>query len=57
MAGSPGQLQLNVFKPVIILNLLNSLQLLGDACLSFRVNFIAGWTWADRGLPSSKINR
>jgi fumarate hydratase class II len=57
MAGSPGQLQLNVFKPVIILNLLNSLQLLGDACLSFRVNCIAGWTWADRGLPSSKINR
>ena len=42
MAGSQGQLQLNVFKPVIILNLLNSLQLLGDACESFRVNCVAG---------------
>jgi fumarate hydratase class II len=42
MAGSQGQLQLNVFKPVIILNLLDSLQLLGDACESFRVNCVAG---------------
>jgi fumarate hydratase class II len=42
MAGSQGQLQLNVFKPVIILNLLNSLQLLGDACASFRVNCVTG---------------
>ncbi|MGB5830452.1 MAG: class II fumarate hydratase [Thiohalocapsa sp.] len=42
VAGSQGQLQLNVFKPVIILNLLNSVQLLGDACESFRVNCVAG---------------
>jgi fumarate hydratase class II len=42
MAGSQGQLQLNVFKPVIILNLLNSLELLGDACESFRANCVAG---------------
>ena len=42
MAGSQGQLQLNVFKPVIIVNLLNSVQLLGDACESFRVNCVAG---------------
>jgi fumarate hydratase class II len=42
MAGSQGQLQLNVFKPVIILNLLGSAQLLGDACESFRANCVAG---------------
>ncbi|MEN8130175.1 MAG: class II fumarate hydratase [Pseudomonadota bacterium] len=42
MAGSQGQLQLNVFKPVIIVNLLNSVQLLGEACESFRVNCVAG---------------
>ena len=42
MAGSQGQLQLNVFKPVIIVNLLGSVQLLGDACESFRVNCVAG---------------
>jgi fumarate hydratase class II len=42
MAGSQGQLQLNVFKPVIIVNLLSSVQLLGDACESFRMNCVAG---------------
>jgi fumarate hydratase class II len=42
MAGSQGQLQLNAYKPVIIVNLLSSVQLLGDACESFRVNCIAG---------------
>jgi fumarate hydratase class II len=42
MAGSQGQLQLNVFKPVIILNLLDSVQLLGDVCESFRVNCVVG---------------
>jgi fumarate hydratase class II len=42
MAGSQGQLQLNVFKPVIIVNLLSSVRLLGDACESFRVNCVAG---------------
>ena len=42
MAGSQGQLQLNVFKPIIILNLLKSVQLLGDACESFRANCVAG---------------
>lgn len=35
IAGSNGQLELNVFKPVIIYNVLQSIQLLGDATLSF----------------------
>ncbi|HZW27492.1 MAG TPA: class II fumarate hydratase [Trueperaceae bacterium] len=42
VAGSHGHLQLNVFKPVMIHNLLTSAQLLGDACESFRVNCVEG---------------
>ncbi len=34
-AGSQGNFELNVFKPVIIYNLLNSLRLLSDTCRSF----------------------
>lgn len=35
MAGASGHFELNVFKPVIIYNFLQSAQLLGDACVSF----------------------
>ncbi len=35
MAGSQGNFQLNVYKPVIAHNLLESMALLGDACRSF----------------------
>jgi fumarate hydratase, class II len=35
MAGSQGNFELNVFKPVIIFNLLHSIQILSDACNSF----------------------
>ncbi len=42
VAGSHGHLQLNVFKPVMIYNLLTSAQLLGDAAESFRVNCVDG---------------
>jgi fumarate hydratase class II len=42
VAGIGGQLQLNVFKPVIIFNLLMSARLLGDACESFDHHCIAG---------------
>jgi fumarate hydratase class II len=34
-AGSQGNFELNVFKPVMIFNLLNSIRLLADACRSF----------------------
>ncbi|SRR5579875_1342344 len=34
-AGSQGNFELNVFKPVIIFNLLNSIRLLADACHMF----------------------
>jgi len=42
VAGSHSHLQLNVFKPVMIDNLLNSANLLADACASFRVNCVDG---------------
>src|SRR4029453_12421460 len=35
-AASQGNFELNVFKPVIIFNFLNSVRLLTDACLSYR---------------------
>src|SRR6188472_1818871 len=34
-AASQGNFELNVFKPVMAHNLLNSVRLLGDACASF----------------------
>jgi fumarate hydratase class II len=41
-AGSQGNFELNVFKPVIIHNVLESARLLADACDSFRENCVAG---------------
>jgi fumarate hydratase, class II len=41
-AGSQGNFQLNVFKPVIIHNFLHSVRLLTDACTSFREHCIEG---------------
>jgi fumarate hydratase class II len=42
IAGSNGHLELNVFKPVIIYNVLQSIRLLGDACRSFTTNCVTG---------------
>lgn len=41
-AASQGQLQLNVFKPVIIHNILESIGLLADGCHNFRVHCVHG---------------
>ena len=41
-AGSQGNFELNAFKPVMIFNYLHSLELLSDACNSFRDHCIAG---------------
>jgi fumarate hydratase class II len=35
VAGATGHFELNVFKPVIIFNVLQSIRLLADACASF----------------------
>ncbi len=42
VAGSQGHFELNVFKPVIALNILQSIRLLADASLSMNSNMIAG---------------
>jgi fumarate hydratase class II len=41
-AGSQGNFELNVFKPVMIFNLLNSVELLADVCDRFREFAIVG---------------
>ncbi|MBX9762504.1 MAG: class II fumarate hydratase [Pseudomonadaceae bacterium] len=41
-AASQGHLQLNVFKPVIIHNLLQSIRLLADGCHNFQLHCVAG---------------
>ena len=41
-AGSQGNFQLNVFKPVMIYNFLHSVRLLADACRSFTEHCVAG---------------
>ena len=42
IAGAQGHFELNVFKPVIAHNVLQSIRLLGDAALSFTDNCITG---------------
>jgi fumarate hydratase, class II len=42
IAGSQGNFQLNVYKPIILHNVLESVALLADACDSFRVHCAAG---------------
>ena len=42
IGGSNGHFELNVFKPLIAANFLQSARLLGDACVSFDVNCAVG---------------
>ena len=42
IGGMNGHFELNVFKPLIIHNVLNSARLLGDACESFNINCVIG---------------
>ena len=41
-AGSQGNFELNVFKPLMIFNLLTSMRLLADACASFTAHALKG---------------
>jgi len=41
-AGSSGQFELNVYKPVIVHNFLMSARLLADSCESFRKHLVVG---------------
>ena len=42
VAGTQGHYELNVFKPVMAANIIQSAQLIGDACVSFTVNCVDG---------------
>ncbi len=42
IGGATGHFELNVFKPVIIYNVLQSIKLLADACMSFTDNCVVG---------------
>ena len=42
ISGMQGQYELNVFKPVMAFNIIESAQLLGDSCLSFSLNCVNG---------------
>ncbi len=42
VGGATGHFELNVFKPLIVFNVLNSIRLLGDACESFREHCVEG---------------
>jgi fumarate hydratase class II len=42
LAGASGNFELNVYKPVLIYNLLQSIRLIADACDSFAGRCVAG---------------
>jgi fumarate hydratase class II len=42
MGGATGHFELNVFKPVIVFNVLNSIRLIADACESFTDHCVVG---------------
>ncbi len=42
VGGATGHFELNVFKPLIVFNVLNSVRLLADACLSFEKHCVEG---------------
>jgi len=44
VGGSNGHFELNVFRPMIIRNVLHSMNLIGDACVSFTKNCVVGIT-------------
>jgi fumarate hydratase class II len=56
VAGSQGHFELNVFKPVIIYNLLQSLRLLADAAVSFADKCVVGIA-ADRARIDELLHR
>ena len=56
VAGAGGHFELNVFKPVMIHNLLQSIRLLADAAVSFADNCIAGIA-ADRERIAALLGR
>ena len=56
VAGASGHFELNVFKPVIIFNVLQSVRLLADGCRSFTDNCVVGIE-ADRDRIEDLLHR
>lgn len=55
VAGANGHFELNVFKPVIIFNVLQSIRLITDSCVSFVDNCVEGIT-ANKARISKLLN-
>jgi fumarate hydratase class II len=55
-AGSQGNFELNVFKPVIIHNFLNSVRLLSDACRSFTEHCVDGMELDEKRIKQNVEN-
>jgi fumarate hydratase class II len=56
VAGSQGNFELNVFKPVLIANFLHSARILADSCTSFRTFCVEGLE-ANRQRLGDMVNR
>jgi len=56
IGGASGNFELNVFKPLIIHNVLQSLRLLGDACVNFEA-FCARGIEPNRARITENLNR
>lgn len=56
IAGSTGNFELNVCKPVMIFNLLQSINILSDVCISFNKNCVSGIK-ADQKQINENLNK
>jgi fumarate hydratase class II len=56
LAGSQGNFELNVFKPVMIFNFVHSATILADACVDFR-RFLVEGLRADRARIQELVGR
>tara|TARA_Y100000766_G_scaffold255415_1_gene241473 strand:- start:12303 stop:13775 length:1473 start_codon:yes stop_codon:yes gene_type:complete len=56
VGGSQGNFELNVFKPMMIHNLIHSIQLLTDACVAFRTKCVEGLEPVEENIASHLEN-
>ncbi len=55
-AGASGNFELNVYKPVIIFNVLQSIRLIADSCESFTDNCVVGIEANDENIHDNLVN-
>jgi fumarate hydratase class II len=56
IAGSSGQFELNVFKPVMAANFLQSARLIGEGCISFEKHCVSGMSANLKGIKAHLEN-